>query len=50
MPGQNILECVVVLHETIHELYTKLMELSLKWVLSRPTIKSNGLFFSKLFA
>lgn len=40
MPGRHILEGVMVLHETLHEIHTKknLMGLSLKWILIRRIV------------
>jgi hypothetical protein len=49
MRGQNILEGVVILHELIHGLHRKnKMELSLKLILRRHMIKSNGLSYSRV--
>jgi hypothetical protein len=51
MPGRHILEGVVILHETIHELHRKKLDgVLLKLILKRQTIKLNGLFFNKLYA
>jgi hypothetical protein len=49
MRGQNILEGVVILHELIHGLHRKnKMELSLKLILRRHMIKSNGLSYYRV--
>jgi hypothetical protein len=51
MLGRNIMEGVVILHETIHELHTKnLMELFLRLTLKRSMISLNGHSSSKLYA
>jgi hypothetical protein len=51
MPGRNIMEGVVILHETIHELHTKnLMELFLRLTLKRPMIRLSGHSSSRLYA
>jgi hypothetical protein len=51
MPGKNIMEGVIILHETIHELHTKKpMELFLKLTLKRPMIKLSGPSSNKLYA
>ena len=43
MPGRQILEGVVVLHETLHEIHSKkLMVLSSKRILKKCMIRSNG--------
>ena len=48
MPDINILEGVVVLHETLHEIHSNnLMELFLRWILRKRTIRLNGLFYSR---
>jgi hypothetical protein len=48
MPGRHILEGVVVLHETIHELNRKKMnKVLLKLILKKHTTKLNGTSFSK---
>jgi len=41
MPGRNIMEGVVILHETIHELHTKKKEMASfsKLILKRPMIR-----------
>jgi hypothetical protein len=50
MPGRNILEGVVILHETIHELHTKKwMGFCLKLTSKKLMIRSNGRSFAKLF-
>jgi hypothetical protein len=49
MRGWNILEGVVILHETIHELHRKSkMELFSKLILRRHMIGLNGLSYSRL--
>jgi mannosylglycoprotein endo-beta-mannosidase len=51
MPGRNIMEGVVILHETIHVLHTKnLMESFLRLTLKRPMIRLSGHFSSRLYA
>jgi hypothetical protein len=48
MPGRHILEGVVVLHETIHELHRKKMDgVLFKIDFEKATIGSNGLFCSR---
>ena len=48
MPGRHILEGVVVLYETIHELHRKKwMGSYLKLILRRRMIRLNGLFYNK---
>jgi hypothetical protein len=48
IPGRHILEGVVILHETIHELHRKnLMVFFLKSTLKKPTIRLIGLFCNK---
>jgi hypothetical protein len=51
MPGRNIMEGVVILHETIHELHTKKSnELFLRLTLKRPMIRLSGHSSSRLYA
>jgi hypothetical protein len=51
MPGRNIMEGVVIPHETIHELHTKnLMELFLRLTLRRPMIRLSAHSSSRLYA
>jgi hypothetical protein len=50
MPGQNIMEGEVILHETLHELHTKkLSRVILKIYFGKAYDKVNGLSTSKLF-
>jgi hypothetical protein len=49
MPGRNIMERVVMLHEVIHEIHRKKMSgSSLNWISRRRTIKLIGIFYNKL--
>jgi hypothetical protein len=51
MPGRNIMEGVVILHETIHELHAKKSNgVFLRLTLKRPMIRLSGLFSSRLYA
>ena len=51
MPGRNIMEGVVILHETIHELHTKKSDGSFsKLILKMPIIRLSGHSFRKLYA
>ena len=47
MPGRHILEGVVVLHETPHEIHSKKLDGSSRWILKRHMIKLNGLSFNR---
>jgi len=48
MPGRNIMEGVVILHETIHELHTKKKNgVILKLTSKRHMIKLSGRFFNR---
>jgi hypothetical protein len=48
MPGRHILEGVVLLHETIHELHRRKLDgVLLKIDFQKDMIKLNGIFFSK---
>jgi hypothetical protein len=50
MPGRNIMEGVVILHETIHELHTKKRDgVILKLILKRLMTRLNGPFYNKPF-
>jgi hypothetical protein len=50
MRGRNIMEGVVILHETIHELHTKKsIELFLRLTLKWPMIRLNGHSSSRLY-
>jgi hypothetical protein len=49
MPGRNIMEGVVILHETIHELHKNLMELFLRLTLKEPMIRLSGHSSSRLY-
>jgi isopentenyl diphosphate isomerase/L-lactate dehydrogenase-like FMN-dependent dehydrogenase len=49
MPGRNIMERVVMLHEAIHEIHRKKMSgSSLNWISRRRTIKLIEIFYNKL--
>ena len=51
MPGRNIMEGVVILHEIIHELHTKKSDgSSSKLILKRSKIRLSGFSFNKLYA
>ena len=51
MPGRNIMEGVVILHETIHELHTKKRTgIILKLISKRHMIRSNGHSYNKPYA
>jgi hypothetical protein len=51
MPGRNIMEGVVILHETIHELHTKKSNgVILRLTLKRPMIRLNGHSSTRLYA
>ena len=48
MLDRNILEGVVVLHETLHEIHTKKIDgVVSKWISKKRTIKSNGHFCNR---
>jgi hypothetical protein len=50
MRGRNIMEGVVILHKTIHELHTKKEMASFsKLILKRPMIRLSGLSYSKAY-
>jgi hypothetical protein len=50
MPGRNIMEGVLILHEAIHELHTKKANgVIFKIDFERPMIKLNGPFSNKLY-
>jgi hypothetical protein len=49
MPGRPILEGVVVLHETIHEIHRKMNGVLFKSILKRPTTMLIGHLFSKSY-
>jgi len=51
MPDRNILEGVVVLHETLHEIHTKKLDgVVFKVDFEKRMTKSNGLSFNRLYA
>jgi hypothetical protein len=51
MPGQHILERVVILHETIYELHRKKMDgVLIKIVFEKAYDKSNSFFFTTSYA
>lgn len=51
MLGCNILDGVIILHETIHELRTKkLIVIIIKMDFEKAYDKVSGLFFNRLFA
>jgi hypothetical protein len=47
MPGRHILEGVLVLHETVHEIHRKKLD---GVIMKRHMIKLNGTFFNKCYA
>jgi hypothetical protein len=48
MAARNILEGVIMLHETIHELHKKNLDgIILNWTLRKPMVNSNGISFNK---
>jgi hypothetical protein len=48
MPGRHILEGVIILHETIHEIHRKELDgVLFKIDFEKRMIRLNGLFFNK---